>query len=162
MARGSNDPIKTAGRRARAQRRNGVGAVCTDCGQDDPQKLVARSRPKRCHDCYELKHGRKPKQDHHLGGKTNSKATVEVSTNDHQGILSDAQRDWPIETLRNPDGSPLLSLAGMLRGIADFLGELVTKWLRQGAQFLEKLDAWLREKHGRWWIGTPFEGWQPG
>jgi hypothetical protein len=162
MQRRSNDPIKTAGRKVRAGRRAGVGAVCTNCGQSDPQKLVARSKPKYCHECYELQHGRKPKQGHHMAGKANSSVTVGVSTNDHQGVLSDAQRDWPVNTLQNPDGSPLLSLAGMLRGTADFIGELIAKLLQQCAEFAEDLDTFLRQKHGEWWRGTPFDGWEPG
>jgi len=162
MPRPSSDPIKKAGRRAKAQRRNGVGAACSNCGKSDPLALVAKSRPKYCYQCYVQIRGRKPTEHHHVAGKGNAAVTVEVPSNDHRAILSEAQREWPTATLENVDGSPLLALAATLRGSADLIGDLITRLLQKCAELAESVDAWLREKHGDWWRGTQFEGWQPG
>jgi hypothetical protein len=163
MPRQSNDPIKTGTRKAKARRRNGVGAACTNCGESRPQALVTRSRPKLCYQCYEQIRGRKPTEPHHWAGHANSTVTVRVPSNDHRAMLSEAQREWPPTTLRNVDGSPLLALAAWLRGAADFIEDLIVRSFRRCADFVEEVEAWLREKHGdQWWIGSPFEGWQPG
>jgi nicotinamidase-related amidase len=162
MPAGSNDPIKSANRKAKAQRRAGVDAVCTQCGQSDPNALVKRSRPKLCYECYQEKRGKKRTEPHHIGGKNNSRMTVRIRSNDHRR-LSDEQNEWPPRTLQNSDGSPLLALAGALRGTAAFIEDIITRMLRTCAEFAERLDAWLREQHGgNWWTGTPFDGWRPG
>jgi pimeloyl-ACP methyl ester carboxylesterase len=123
MARRSSDPIKAGARRARAQRRVGAGAACTVCGETRAEALVARSRPRLCIQCYERRRGKKSTQGHHVGAKANAPLSVEIPANDHR-TLSDAQYEWPPPTLQNPDGSPLIALAGCLRGIADFIGDL--------------------------------------
>jgi hypothetical protein len=158
MTRRSNDPIKTGARKAKAQRQVGQGAFCVDCG--DAEKLVKRSRPKRCVTCYAAQRGDKKTEGHHIGGKANSPLTVEVPIADHQ-LLSEAQYEWAPGTLQNPDGSPLIALAGSLRGVADFIGELITAFLHRLASYAEDIDTWLREQYGRWWEGGPFDGWQP-
>ncbi len=100
-------------------------------------------------------------ETHHIGGKANSPITVEVSLMDHR-TLSDAQYEWPPGALPNPDGSPLLAAAGFLDGLAEFIEHLIVRGMHYLAEFLRKLDAWLREHHGGlWWKGTDFEGWQP-
>jgi hypothetical protein len=160
MARRSNDPIKAGARRARAQRRVGVGAQCTDCGENRPAMLVRSSRPRRCAHCHAIVKGKKVTESHHIAGKANSPVTVELPIKDHR-TLSHAQYEWPPPTLQNPEGSPLLALAATLRGIADLVGELVVAFMRYLAETAENIDAWLREQHGRWWQGGPFDGWQP-
>jgi hypothetical protein len=162
MPQRPNSPIKTSVRKAKAQRRVGVGAVCTQCGESNAQALVARSRPRLCYECYQERRGKKRTEPHHYSGKANSSVTVEVAGNVHRAVLSDAQYEWPPTTLQNTDGSPLLKVAAGLRGAADFVERLIVQFFRQCAQLLEKLDPWLREKYGEWWIGSPFEGWQPG
>jgi hypothetical protein len=159
MQRRSNDPIKTAARKAKAQRRVGQGAACTRCGDGRPDMLVRSSRPKLCLKCYALENGTKTTQSHHVAGRANSPLTVEISVTDHR-TLSEAQYEWPPETLRNVDGSPLLCAAGALRGTCDFIAELILRLIECCAEFLENLDAWLREKYGLWWNNTPFDGWQ--
>lgn len=160
MAR-SNDPIKTGVRKAKAQRRTGDGALCSDCGDNRPEMLVRNSRPKRCHKCYAIAKGRRDTEDHHLGGKANSPLTVRTPIKEHR-TLSEAQYEWPPGTLENPDRSPLIGIAGSLRGVADFIGELITVLIHRLAQAAEDIDAWLRERYGKnWWEGGPFDGWQP-
>ena len=159
-ARRSTDPIKAAARRSRSQRRVGQGAACTQCGESRPEALVSRSRPRLCQECYQRKQGMKTTHRHHPAGRANSPLTVEVPANKHR-VLSEAQYEWPPRTLQNPDGAPLLTIAAALRGAADLIEELVVRWIRSCAEMLEKLDAWLRERHGKWWEGSPFEAWQP-
>jgi hypothetical protein len=123
--------------------------------------LVKSSRPKRCLKCDAIKKGRKTTESHHIGAKANSPIIVEVPITDHRK-LSDAQNEWPPKTLQNPDGSPLLALAGSLRGIADFISDLITAFITHLAEAAEKIDAWLCQKHGLWWKDGPLDGWQPG
>jgi hypothetical protein len=122
--------------------------------------LIRRSRPKRCLKCYAIAKGRKNTEGHHLGGAANSPIIVETPVKDHR-TLSEAQYEWRPGTLDNPDGSPLTAIAGCLRGVADFIGELITAFIIRLAEAAEDIDAWLREQHGLWWKGGPFDGWQP-
>jgi hypothetical protein len=160
MPRKSNDPIKSGARKAKASRQVGQGAFCIDCGEQRSNMLVRRSRPRRCLRCYAIKHGRKPTEGHHLGAEANSPLIVELPVKDHRTV-TEAQHEWPPQTLQNPDGSPLLALAGSLRGVADFIGELITAFINRLAEAAEDIDAWLREKYGLWWKDGPFDGWQP-
>jgi hypothetical protein len=162
MPRRSSDPIKAGVRKAKAQRRVGQGAACTQCGESRPEALVARSRPKLCVQCYAVRRCKKRTETNHIAGKANSPITVEVPTNDHR-MLSDAQYEWPPNVLQNPDGRPVLKAAGFIAGAADFIQDLIVRGMRSVVDFLQKLDAWLCEKVGRfWWKGSDFEGWQPG
>ena len=47
--------------------------------------------------------------------------------------------------LGNANGSPLVAAAGFLDGTAEFIEQLVVRGLRYVAEFLCKLDAWLRD-----------------
>jgi hypothetical protein len=72
--------------------------------------------------------------------------------------LSEDQRDWPPETLQNPDGSPLLRAAACIRGFTDILLYLAEQLLLWVADLLETLNSHLTEKYGpRWWLNTPIE-----
>lgn len=100
-------------------------------------------------------------ESHHIAGEANSPIRVEVPITDHRK-LSDAQYEWPPGVGSNTDGSPLLAAAGFLSGAADFIEILIVNGIRQIAEFLRRLDAWLRGHAGtQWWKGTDFDGWQP-
>jgi hypothetical protein len=161
MPQRSKDPIKAGARRAKAHRRAGDGAHCTDCGETNPSLLVRSSRPRRCKHCHAISAGKKPIESHHIAARANSPVTIDVPINDHQ-LLSEAQREWPPRTMQNPDGSPLIALAGSLRGLADLLGELFVRFMHSLADLAESVDGWLRHQYGPWWKGTQFDGWQPG
>jgi|HubBroStandDraft_4_1064222.scaffolds.fasta_scaffold00010_76 hypothetical protein len=161
MARRSNDPIKSGARKAKTRRRVGVNATCTQCAEKRAEQLVRRSRPKLCLRCYARKHGTKETEGHHLGAEANSPVIVEVPITDHR-TLTEAQYEWPPKTWRNPDGSPLLAIAGTLRGIADFISDLIVAFINHLAEAAEDIDAWLRDKYGLWWKDGPYDGWQPG
>jgi hypothetical protein len=162
MPRKSNDPIKAATRRSKVDRRLGEAKSCTQCGESRPEALVARSRPRLCEQCYRDRRGVKRTDAHHVAGEANSPITIEVPANDHRAALSSAQYEWPPKTLQNPDGSPILRMAGAVRGATDFISELVTRFLTSCARGLELLDTVIRQKLGdAWWIGTPIEDWKP-
>jgi hypothetical protein len=83
-----------------------------------------------------------------------------VPANDHSTLTHKHQANWPRDTLRNPDGSPLLRAAAATRGWLDALRLIVERTVGWVPSFLERLDAWLRSKLGdRWW--EEFAGWQP-
>ena len=158
----SRDPIKTAARRSTAQRRVGVGAICTTCGESRPEALIPRSRPRRCIECDRRKNGKKTTDAHHIAGRNNSPITLVVRANDHRAALSTAQHEWPITTLQNKDESPLLRAAAALRGVADLISELVVGFIRSCASLLESLHMEVSERLGpTWWVDTSVAGWRP-
>jgi hypothetical protein len=92
---------------------------------------------------------------HHVAGKSNHCLTIPIPVNDHRAILSEAQYEWPKATLENPDRSPLLAIAGCIRGLIDVIGYLLDELLAWVPQYLEKLDAFLVARLGsRWWSDT--------
>ncbi len=119
-------------------------------------------RPRLCEECYRRLRGKKTTDAHHIAGKSNSPVTIEVRANDHRAALSLAQYNWPPGTLENRDGSPLLCVAALLRGVCDIIVELFVPLMLVCATKLEELDAFFRGRLGpTWWRGTPFDGWQP-
>ncbi|MDR3687192.1 MAG: hypothetical protein P4L93_09585 [Coriobacteriia bacterium] len=93
-----------------------------------------------------------PTEEHHVAGRHNDERTMTVDANDHRE-LSDMQREWPDETLRNPDSSPMLTIAAIIRGFVDLV--------KQGLIFLEPLPAQLeaRDREFRATIGPRY--WVP-
>src|SRR5271170_7444638 len=102
------DPIAAFQRQSSSARRLGLDKKCK-CDEDRPQTLKPGSDPPTCESCDRKKRGRSPFDQHHPAGKANNPATVPVWVNDHRAVLSDAQYDWPEQTLRNPFGSPILA-----------------------------------------------------
>jgi len=123
------------------------------CGETNPTALVASDC---CYACSPRANGKHGVEKHHLAGRANSSFAVPLTANDHR-IVTDLQVDWPHETLRNPDGSPLLLAAALLRGFLDVL-RLIVERLLWITGFLERLDHRLGERlGGRWWEDF---GWQ--
>jgi len=148
-------------RRAIATRRVGVGAKCA-CGEDRPYALIAGSDPVTCAECKRKNEGKTTVDEHHVAGKANSPLTISVPANDHRAQLSVEQYGWPKDTLRNPDGSPLLAAAACIRGIRATIVYLLDKLLDWIPEVLEKLEAWLVKTLGpKWWLGTPLEQFAP-
>jgi hypothetical protein len=69
-------------------------------------------------------------------------------------VLNEAQFEWPEETMRNPDKSPLLAIAACIRGFVDTVTYLLDKFLIAAAEFLEHLDTALKESIDRYWWRT--------
>lgn len=153
-----SSPIRAHARKSVAARRVGEGSSCSQCGEARPAALIVGRKPMICAECDRKQHERSTTDLHHFAGRANSPVTIPVPANDHRAVLSEAQNDWPRETLCNPDGSPLLAAAASLRGFIDTVLHLIEKGLRWVAEMLEALDGWLRMKYGsQWWRGTPLE-----
>lgn len=132
---------------------------CTSetCDEICPFMLTGADPEIHCYEHELLRLSRPWLEAHHPAGQHNDPRTVVVPGNDHR-ILSELQYRWPRETLRNPDGSPLLWAAALVRGWEDVLYVVVV--LVAGVPLLlEQLDEWLRGRVGeRWW--DEFDGWR--
>jgi hypothetical protein len=150
------DPIGRERRKAVATRRQADQPRCVECGEDRPAALVAKSKPRRCAKCLRRRHGKSTLDRHHPPGRANHPLTIPVPVNDHRTELSEAQYDWSVATLDNPDRDPLLRGAACIRGFVDTLIYAARELLLWIAEFLEKLSAYLVEQFGRaWWRKTP-------
>ncbi|QEC48538.1 hypothetical protein FSW04_13830 [Baekduia soli] len=130
---GRADDQRHAVRREQHLRRLGVGRepCCALCIEDEPAALTADDDGMvLCYECRAEHTGRAAIEHHHLAGRHNDPSTVAVPGNVHRQ-LSDAQRDWPIDTLRNPQANPLLRAAAWLRGFLDLLRVMIDalSWL---------------------------------
>lgn len=157
-------PIAIPGEIRREQKLRRLGTrqpQCAECTEVDPAALTGTAPDIRCYECLGVSGGRGWTEDHHLGGQHNDPATASLPGNDHR-FLNDAQLDWPEETLRNPDGSPLLKIAALLRGFLDVLWLIIERAVGWIPTALESLDATLRQAHGpRWWESLGWDGGRP-
>jgi hypothetical protein len=111
-----------------------------------------------CEECDRRKNDHTIFDNHHVAGKANHALTIPIRANDHNAILSEAQRAWPRDTRENHDSSPLLAGAGCIRGFIDTAKYLMEHLLLWIAEFLEKLDALLRLQLGpKWWNRQEFD-----
>ena len=102
--------------------------------------------------------GRRPYEYHHVDGQHNSDVTADVPGNDHR-ILSELQRLWPEDTLRNPEHSPLLVAAASIRGWCD-VQLIIIRGVGWIPVFLEWLHPTLVDLYGPdWWKHF---GWDKG
>ena len=139
----------------------GVNAQCK-CGESRPEALLTDRNPVICIACDRRERAISDRDDHHIAAEANSPITINVPANDHEAELSTPQRDWPQKTVRNQDGSPLLSAAAHIRGFVDTVIYLITKFLLWIAELLELLDTILEENWGRkWWKGMKLEAFEP-
>ena len=124
----------------------------TDCDETHPFAFTGVYPDLWCYDHAPTRASRSRVEDHHPKGQHNdADDTVAIPVNDHR-VLSGRQLTWPIETLRNPDNSPLLIAAAALRGWLDVLWLIIVRTVGWIPTLLELLDAWLREQLGpRWW-----------
>jgi len=150
---------RTRGRRLEHQlRRLGDrNPVCSHpaCAECDPTALTGTAPDQvRCYEHQAVSVGRDWVEDHHLLGRANDPATTaRVPGNDHR-VLSDLQHEWPRETLRNLEASPLIRAAAAIRGWLDVLWVILTRAVAWVPAFLERLDAVLTERHGTGWWRT--------
>ena len=124
---------------------------CQHCIESDPFALQGTHPEITCYECSARQAGKSSTERHHPAGRRNSPVTVAIPGNDHR-VLSDAQNDWPERTQRNPDESPLLKAAAAIRAWLDVLKLIIERTVGWVPDFLESLDAALREWFGdRWW-----------
>jgi len=127
---------------------------CTECGERDPFALTL-TPDGLCYECQALAAGKSWIEGQHPAGRPNHPATVPMPGNDHR-VVDDHKNDWPRQTLRNPEGSPLLRAAACLRGWLDTLRLIVERTVGWIPPFLEQLDRWLTDQLGRgWWRQMP-------
>src|SRR5262245_45580839 len=86
---------------------------CVNCGENAPVPLTGRAPDIICYECQAKASERSPIERHHPAGRNNDPFTIPIPGNDHR-FLSDLQKDWPPETLRNPNASPLRKAAAMM------------------------------------------------
>ncbi len=125
---------------------------CGVCGRSDchPAAFAGRHPNIICIECLARRDGRSPIESHHASGAGNDPAVLRIPGNGH-AMLTDAQRDWPPETLSNPRQSPLLWAAAWFRGSLDLLAMLIAL-ARAVPPVLEEVDEQLAAKLGeRWW-----------
>lgn len=152
------DALARQHRLAMAERCLGRQRECVLCREARALALERRTNPRLCTECRKTGEGKNIMEQHHIAGRANSEITISIRANDHRAQLSEDQRDWPQETLRNPDGSPLLAAAACIRGFTDTLLYLAEEFLLWVADLLERLHAHLVEKHGpKWWANTEIE-----
>jgi hypothetical protein len=124
------------------------------CDETFPLALTGTDPNILCYEHEALLRERPWLEDHHPAGRHNDPWAAATPGNDHR-ILSALQYEWPSETLRNPDGSPLLRAAAALRGWLDLLWLVMVRAIGWIPVFLEQLDADLRQRLGeRWWEGS--------
>jgi hypothetical protein len=148
-------------REAMAERCLGENRECVDCGETRVFALERKSDPRLCTESRKRMEGKTTMEKHHIFSRANSEITISISANDHRADLSESQKEWPEQTLRNPDGSPLLRAAAFVRGFVDTLLYLAEKFLLWAAEMLERLNAHLIAKYGpKWWLDMGIEGFQ--
>ena len=158
--RGQTGPVGRYQRRARAARRVGLESQCV-CGEKRPEALIAGSHPLRCAACDRERRGQTTVDVHHVAGKANSPVTIPVPVNDHRARLTVAQDNWPKETRENPDSSPLLAAAAVLRGFIDTVSYLLERlfWI---VEMLEMAHPFLVKKLGpKWWLKMGLRQFKP-
>ena len=136
--------------------------VCAwpDCGERNPFTLVGHHPNISCYEHYSLRVGRTPYEAHHIAGQANSDVTADVPGNDHR-ILSELQRFWPEDTLRNPDHSPLLVAAAAIRGWLDVPRVIIDRSIGWIPGLLEWLNNILVDVIGTdWWVRFEWQGGQ--
>jgi len=148
-------------RKATAARRVGVNAKCA-CGEARPEALIRNSKPTICHRCKRTTEGKSTTDNHHVFAEANSPVTAPAPVNDHRAELNVAQYHWPKKTLENPEGSPFLAAAGVVRGFIDYIHYLIEKGLAWVVQMLEAADEILADLLGpQWWLGTALARFAP-
>ena len=134
-------------RRIRRRNRLGVGATCAICGTDDVVTLRKVGERILCAECHLDRQGKRPTEKHHVVGRINDEFSIALPANDH-AHLSDAQYDWPSETLRNTNANPLIKIAAWLRAITDIKFQLM-KNAPVWALKLELINKYMTDRIGQ-------------
>jgi hypothetical protein len=131
---------------------------CRECNEMNPIALTGTYPNILCYECQAKKQNRSLTELHHFAGRHNDETVVPIPGNDHR-ILSDMQKDWPENVLRNPKKSPLIKAAASIQGFLDFLKIIIERILGWIPEFLEKLDHLLTQQLGEaWWESEEFRG----
>jgi len=134
--------------------RLGQQAKCASCGANDLRVLQSATIV-LCAECRLLRQSKQATERHHPAGRHNDPAAFGLPANDH-ATLSDAQYDWPPETLRNPHQDPLRRMAAWLRFFIDVfrhLADCAGEW----AEMLESASDRLVAVDGVAWFNQTGE-----
>ena len=144
------DYVKQEKARNRKRRQLGTRTPkCYLCGQTESLVLVKRIL---CSECDRRATGQTGFENHHMAGRHNDSSTVRVPRNVHQLLTHLQQQDWPVETLRNPTGDPVLKMAATIRSAFNLVTVVNKHLLGWIPAFLERLSKHLVEKLGpEWW-----------
>ena len=143
-------------RRRKKELRLGPDGTCTRCGETD-RRALQLSEAVLCAECRLASQGKPTTERHHPAGQHNDAFTAPLPANPH-AVLSDAQYDWPKETLRNPDRDVLRILAAWLRFFADtfrYLSEQAVTWATALETYAEHLAMTLGPQ---WWTEINTKG----
>jgi hypothetical protein len=91
-------------------------------------------------------------EDDHFAGHHNDPVKAPIPRTTTASGANPRGQEWPRETLRNPDRSPLLWSAAIQRGVRDYLELILARYSAGAPEFLEMLDAWLRRRIGERWF----------
>jgi hypothetical protein len=147
-----SSPLAKSLRQRKKQLTFGPDAACELCGETE-LRVLQQTISIRCAECRLAAAGKPTTERHHPAGRHNDDFAALLPANPH-AVLSDAQYDWPRETLRNPDRDPLRTLAAWLRFFADtfrYLSEVAHTW----ATDLETYAIYLSKTAGpQWWVAA--------
>jgi hypothetical protein len=126
-------------------------SVCPACGA-----LEVLTRRAVCYECDCRARGASEIEDHHILGIVNSDDTVPVPVNMHRA-LTRSMAVWPESLRSNPEHDPLITIAQIIRALADIArwfaerGERISDWLLLLSEF-------LNQRFGRrWYADKRFE-----
>lgn len=129
----------------------------SDCNETDPFAMTGVYPEILCYEHERIADGFEPFEDDHPAGRRNDDTTLRTPGNDHRW-LTDLQEDWPERTRLNPDDSPLLRIAAILRRWLDLLWLFIKRLMVWTPKAVEELDRLLTEHIGRFWWDTI--GWE--
>lgn len=144
----SDEPLGPVLRREIRRKHLGPLAQCA-CGERDPLLLQRTSVGTECARCEAIRLTGKPLESHHPAGRANSPLAVLIDANLH-ALFTDAQYDWPVETLVNRHRRPARRLAALIRACLDFARialPLVISDLEELVEWLEAHDQELERKN---------------
>ncbi len=153
----SKQKLERTLRHTRKHIRIGLGSICEQCGEHDVRALCIVRKQILCSECRLRHQGKQPFEHHHVAGRANDTFSIRIPANDHS-LLSDAQQDWPITTLRNQQEAQLIKIAAMLRGSQDFYLHVI-QHAPEWARFLEHIEAYLADRIGPDW-SSDYEQWR--
>lgn len=150
-------------RREKCYQRLGTRKPRCACGETDPFALTGQYPNIHCYECANKAAGRNPIEKHHVIGRHNDPDLIATMPGNAHRILSEMQNvTWPQETLRNPDGSPLLKASAAIRSFLDHLRVLIEYVLGWVPPFLEGLHEWLVATYGdQYWLSWNWPGAMP-
>lgn len=132
---------------------------CRSCSETDAFALTGVHPDLVCYECQAHEAGRSAVEGHHVSGQANDPDDIVVIPGNDHRVISAAQLRWPTDTLRNPDGSPLLQASAAVRGWMEILVLVIDRTVDWVPAFLEWLDAALTAKLGaRWWVDLGWGG----